>query len=657
MPLRQKLFLILGLITIVPLLVLLFGVVERVQRDLETRIESEIHSTLDKMSQEVDTLINSQKSLALGLARVPMVREFITAAAEDNDAMYERKAAALQSFFLRYQQAVPAIQAMRVIDRTGKTLVKVKEGYAVEPEFLDDTRGRYYIADQSHRPFFHTAITERRDIYISDFELGQVREDAEFCPAMLRYSIPIYATGAAEGIDGLLVVNMWGRRIDETVLAALGGQSGKVYIVEVNDNATRDGIYLYHDETNYRFANQLGTSYRFSTDVGEKNWKAIKRTDGPDTLLVGDDRLFFYRQYRPYDDRSSSWLLVVEKSRDAVFAPITRLRVSIWFLMGLLLVLSLLITRWLAERMARPVRELAAFITRYADGDQYIRYTERRDDEIGVAGKAFNYLCENLERTKQERDKAAQAAQQSERLAAVGHMAAGIGHEINNPLMNIMSLAALMEDSLKQTKDPQLKRDLKTLQEEGRRCARIIQGILNFARANEPSYREFDMCVLVRDTLGLLKHRLQSSGLRLQLELDESLVMEGDPNQLQQVLVNVLLNAIYASPRGETIRVSARDEGGNAVLEIADQGCGIGEDELARVFNPFYTTKPAGHGTGLGLSVSYGIVQEHGGEIVLESGSGRGTVVRITVPQYGGRPAADETQDEDMKTAEAGIAG
>ena len=635
MPLRQKLFFIIALMTLVPLLVLQFGVVEHIENDLETRIAAEMQEKLDNMAQELATLLESQQDLAAGLAKTPIVLDFDNFLPSD-EYTYDDHARELEEFFLNFQHQLDNIQALRYVDRTGKTLVKIKEGSRIEPVELDQKEGRYYVADQSKRPFFKNALTENVRVYVSDFELGQVQVNADFCPAMVRYSVPV--RDELSELEGVLIVNMWGTRIDETILSAVSGFSGNAYVVEVNDRAKgRDGIYLFHKDNNQRFANQLGTSFRISTDVGTENWQRMRNDAEPGYMLLDDGRMFFYSKFSPYEDNRSSWLLLIEADYETVFESVTQLRWSIWVLLAALLVLSLVIARWAADRLAKPVQELATTITKYADGDEHARYTDdSRNDEVGIVGRAFNYLCGSLERARSERDKAETAARQSERLAAVGQMAAGVGHEINNPLMNIMSLASLIEQSVdEQEQAEQIRSDLHTLQEEGARCARIVQGILKFARASEPVYEQFMLDVLLSDTVELLKHRADAKMLKLEINLEPGLSMCGDPNQLQQVLVNLLLNAFHASHEGDVIRLNASHDHGSASIEIIDHGEGISDSDMSHIFNPFFSTKPEGEGTGLGLSVSYGIIKKHDGEISLDSEVGKGTRVEIRLPLDG----------------------
>ena len=634
MQLRQKFFLVLTLLTAVPLLILLFGVVDQIESEVRTQTEKELHISLDKMADEITLILDNQKSITRGLAHVPAVRQFASIVnkplgSEVEPEEYQRRAEELEQFFLNYAHVVPTIQALRFIDTQGKTLVKVKEGKPVEPKQFDKKFQRLYVADQSNKNFFKYTVGVAQDVVMSDFELGQVTTEADFCPAMVRYS-----TNVKDEVDreeGLLVVNMWGTRIDSTIEASLGGYPGNAFVVEMNDGSVRDGIYLYHRDTDKRFGNQLKSQYRFTGEISPEDWQHIKDNRERGSLYLNDGRMLFFRTLAPFESRpNTTWLLLIAADSKTIFAPIEDMRRSIWLLLGVLLVISLLISVWAAWQLAQPVHELAEVITRYADGDHRIRYQDKRKDEIGIAGKAFNYLTSSLEKAERERDKAEQQVRQSERLASVGQLAAGIGHEINNPLMNIMSLAALVEESVKG--DGQAKSDLQLLQKEGQRCARIVHGILSFARENKPDYREFNMSDLVEETLKLLQHRIESADITVVTEQARDLLMIGDMNQLQQVLVNIILNAVQASKAGGTIHIRSYKDIDYIAVEIIDSGAGIRPDAFNKVFDPFFTTKSEGEGTGLGLSVSYGIVKHHGGTIHIENNQQAGLRVVILLP-------------------------
>jgi len=649
MQLRQKLFLVLGLMAMIPLLFLLFGVVGHVERELESSTSREIHKTLDNLSQEISTLMDNQKSLVRGLAKVPVVKEFAQAVVDKSEeSPYEERAIDLMAFFLNYQSTVPSIQAIRFTDLSGKTLVKIKEGRLIPNKNLFPD-GRRYVEDIAYKPFFKWAIKTDEEISISNFERGKVSGEVDFCPSMVRYTVPI--RDELESPFGLLIVNMWGRRVDDAVHAALGGYPGKAYIVEVNSDKERDGIYLYHEDTDKRFANQVGTNFRFTNEVTDDDWRQIKAATKPGMVSPNQDKLFYYSKFSPYTDRETKWLLVIEMDRETILEPISGLRNWIVYLMLIVVVVSLFIARWVATRLAEPVHDLAQIITRYADGDRNAHYSHDHKDEIGMAGKAFNYLTHRLEKVQKQRIKAEISARQAERLAAVGQMAAGIGHEINNPLMNIMSLASLVDQSIPEDQT-QIKDDLKALQNEGKRCAGIVQGVLNFARENKPKYEEFDFSKLMQDTADIFEHRARTSNVEIKLDLESPLIMQGDAGQLQQVLVNVVVNALHASTPGSYITLRARDVDGKIMAEILDNGNGITDENIARAFSPFFTTKPEGAGTGLGLSVSYGIIRKHGGSIVLENRLDGGVRVEIILPIVSSKKDTLNDQETEVDNAD-----
>ena len=635
MQLRHKFFIAISLLTMLPLLILQFGVVERMEQEVQLRTEHELNASLDKMAGELLLILNNQKSIANGLSRVPAVRQFANSVVPQQKlAKYNNRANHLEHFFLNYQHSVPSIQALRFMDVSGKSLVKVKEGKPIDAKNFDKKNNRYYVADQSSKQFFKEAIKSAHQgkVVISDFELGQVTFGADFCPSMVRYSVPV--RDEIDQLQGLLVVNMWGTRLDSAVKSTMSAYPANSYIVEINKNKLRDGIYLFHPETKKRFANQLKTNFRFSNEVTTEEWKQMQLVESYGSTFHDDGRMFFYKTISPFQNRDTKWLLLIEASSEKIFESVNNMRRSIWLLVASLVIGSLILAVWASGRLTRPVHRLAEIIRKFADGERGVRYQGPINDEVGLAGKAFNYLTTTLEETEKERERAVRAACQSERLAALGQMAAGIGHEINNPLMNIMSLATLVEEALGEGHDD-TKNDILLLRKEGHRCARIIQGILNFARENEPSYQPFDLSKLITETLELLHHRIDSSDINLITNIEKELVMEGDAGMLQQVLVNLLLNAIQASSANATILINAKKQNEMLFVEIIDQGTGIKGKDFSKIFDPFFTTKSEGEGTGLGLSVSYGIIKHHGGSISIENVEDAGVKVKITLPVKG----------------------
>jgi signal transduction histidine kinase len=219
----------------------------------------------------------------------------------------------------------------------------------------------------------------------------------------------------------------------------------------------------------------------------------------------------------------------------------------------------------------------------------------------------------------------------AEKLATTGVLAAGMAHEVGTPLGIIRARAEILTDEIKQEG---AKRALDAIIQQIDRISSTIGQVLDFSRAQPVEMRAISAQMAIQSTLDLLEHRFRQQHLDVRLDVAPDLPMlAGDANQLQQVLVNIILNACDACPEGGTIDISVRADGASRVRwEIRDNGTGIPEQDVLAVFDPFFTTKKRGEGTGLGLPVAASIVRNHGGEIALASTVDQGTTVTILWP-------------------------
>ena len=227
----------------------------------------------------------------------------------------------------------------------------------------------------------------------------------------------------------------------------------------------------------------------------------------------------------------------------------------------------------------------------------------------------------------------------AERLAAIGQLSAGIAHEIGTPLNVVLGHAELIHD-LVESKGVQKSANL--IAEQVERISKILGGLMRFAGDREAKMERVDLGKLVTESCDLL----QMAARDAKVELEGSCVIDegsevrrevqGDAGQLQQVLTNLILNAIQASEAGDRVSVKCESIEGGHSLVVTDEGCGIPEDLVDSVFDPFVTTKDVGSGTGLGLAVSYGIVKDHGGDMRVESKVGEGTTFTVTLPTRAG---------------------
>jgi signal transduction histidine kinase len=277
----------------------------------------------------------------------------------------------------------------------------------------------------------------------------------------------------------------------------------------------------------------------------------------------------------------------------------------------------------------------------------------RQHDEIAELGQEMNAMSSKLSDANTRlvaetaaRVHAMQQLRHAERLVTVGKLASGIAHELGTPL-NVVSGRAKMISQNADATDV-VRNNARIVMEQSERMAQIIRQLLDFARAGKPNKSLVDLKHLAASTLSLLRPIADKRRVTLHFEATEPVSeVVADATQLQQVVTNLVVNAVQASPESTTVEVGLRmaasktkpgPEGstkqgpGFACITVSDHGTGMGEETLERVFEPFFTTKDVGEGTGLGLAVAYGIVQEHGGFITVESKLDEGSRFEVYLP-------------------------
>ncbi len=290
---------------------------------------------------------------------------------------------------------------------------------------------------------------------------------------------------------------------------------------------------------------------------------------------------------------------------------------------------------WLNRRLVvRPVAALVEGTRRVSEGDLDVTIPVSGRHELGQLAKAFNDMTRNLADIHRQ-------LAQADKLASVGRLAAGIAHEINNPLTGVLSYASLLRKRMEH--DVPACEDLDVIVRETVRCRGIIRGLLDFARPTAPARKPMDLNDVVRRSVSVVMTQLSMNHVDLSLDLAADLpLVQADANQIQQVVVNLLLNAADAiGSDGGKIRATTTVTATAIELLLKDSGHGIPPEDLPRIFEPFFTTK-GNHGTGLGLAVSWGIVEAHGGSLEVHSEVGDGTSFTLSLPtsaQSDGDPA------------------
>jgi signal transduction histidine kinase len=316
-------------------------------------------------------------------------------------------------------------------------------------------------------------------------------------------------------------------------------------------------------------------------------------------------------------------------------------------------VATIVIGYMLAQSIAKPILKLRSISQAVASGDLDQSSGFHRADEIGELASAFDTMTFKLrERTEEaarlyaetvkrneelaEANEKLQKTQaqliQSEKLASVGQLTAGIVHDVKNPLAVIKGLAEELHEEF--GLDPTTRDQLKTIRLSATKANTIVTDLLKFARQSTPDLHRRDMRETIHSSLRLTEYLTRKGGVEVVVDMPEDPVMVTyDAQQIEQVLINLISNAVHAMKNGGTLRVNLGQADRAVAIAVQDTGTGIARENLPRIFDPFFTTKPEGEGTGLGLSVSYGIVSNHHGQIDVESKLGWGTTFTILLPE------------------------
>lgn len=367
--------------------------------------------------------------------------------------------------------------------------------------------------------------------------------------------------------------------------------------------------------------------------VSDPKFKAGKpltediHSKGIDDCLNGITGTGFYNNYEGTPVLGSfRWLqerelcIVAEISQAEAFAPIYSLKRNV-LRAGVFLTFALLVSiPFFAFTITRPLMSLVKGAEEIGKGKLDYRIKVRSKDEIGILAGAFNSMVKSLEESQRQ-------LIQSEKLASLGQLAAGIAHEINNPLTNISNNAQMLQQEV----GGRAAKRLKVIEENIDKASRIVRNLLDFSRAPEFHPEFIDITLLLEKSLEFMEHDLKRIEVvkRFSKNLPEVLV---DPLQIQQVFVNLITNACQAMPNGGRLTLTTDSTDKTVEVRISDTGEGIPKEHMDKIFDPFFTTRKVGKGTGLGLSISYRIIDRHGGRIKVESEVGKGSTFIIELP-------------------------
>ncbi|RDH82619.1 MAG: sensor histidine kinase [endosymbiont of Galathealinum brachiosum] len=636
MRLKSSIFLWVSLATILPLTALILGITAYSEQVYLKNIDNDIYINMENISKELNFRLTYEREVILSLANSPAMEQFApvlqTAAEGDLHINYFEEVDKLNNFLAGFQHSVPGLDTVRVLDIDGHALIKVRFGKLIpahfegiadlpltEEELVDTGFLSWMWQLKANELVYGNLPLSKRD-YTSGKELS-----------IMNSIVPVSFDNKT--IIGFLTARALGDQFDHILESLHRTNNIKLTVAEYNpDTAQRHGIILYSDELQIKFSQPLDPDTKLNKILGEQTWNNLQSKRFGSFVNHVQNKRYYFQEFYPYNNQLVSWIMVLQLDNSDIAAPFQRIRFGLLAVAVLALVISLLLANIGARNIAEPITLFADLLKRYADGEpDFSRQPTKGADELKQLDQSFHYLVDTLEQTEMERDSAEKMMLQNAKLASIGQMAAGIGHELNNPLNNILSYATLIKRDIPK-ENTELADDIQGLRNEALRAETIVKGILNFARQVPPEYVDFDLHVWLKDTLLLAHAQAQKFNIELKLDEHPDLPICGDRNQLQQVLVNLLMNAIHASKQNDIIIVSAHTEKQQIFITVSDQGTGIESSNKDKIFDPFFTTKNVGEGSGLGLSISIGIMQFHNGSLKLENNDRGGVNATMQIP-------------------------
>ena len=296
--------------------------------------------------------------------------------------------------------------------------------------------------------------------------------------------------------------------------------------------------------------------------------------------------------------------------------------------------IAIVFSYFISQRISVPIKKLVSASREIADGNLDAKVEIRSSDELGKLAYTFNKMGAALkERDEQLKEFTRKKISESERLAMVGQLAANVAHELNNPLQGIVTYASLTLE--KETFDNSCRQNVSKIVVQANRCRDIIRGLLDFSRQKNPDKTLCNVNALLQGCVSLVENQAIFHNIDVVMNFDPSLpLIIVDPSQIERVFLNLIINAAEAMEGTGTLTITTRIDSLDHYLDIdvQDTGPGISPENIGKIFDPFFTTKDTGHGVGLGLAISYGIVEEHNGKLTVKSDLGKGTTFTVSLP-------------------------
>lgn len=622
--------------TLLPVVALVLGVTAISEHRFQQEVNREISDNIQSLTGEINNRLRYEREVLRGIAHSQQIQTMLNTLVASGEGIRHPDLTSdrirANSFLAGLQHTVPGLGSIRILDSAGNTVVKTTMGRAASPMFRSLSQVNYVEAELENPAFLKklkaAPINEVSFIMLPpslwDVAPGQF-------PSMLYGVYPLRNFGNNRA--GYVVLNTYGEYLDQILSFSPKPRNTHILVIEHDPgNPQRDGLVLYNDKTGRTFVTpeeaKPATNPQYAQTIDHNHlWqKAVALSNGMYEAPNGKTRTYF-QEYHPYPNSLVSWFIMMQTPSDFTSAPFQDIHRSLWGFTLLALGISLLLAGLGARYFSRPIIRLGRSLKNFADGNvNEIIPVDSRTTEVRQLQQSFRYLTAHLTEEERKRQTAERQMLQQAKLASIGEMAAGIGHEINNPLNNILTLTRLLARQLPPDKT-EVHADLEDLRAEALRVGHIVRGVMNFARQLPPDHQPTPITEWLLELIDRLQPEAMAADVFLNLSLDDQDCLASfDPNQIGQVVINLVRNAIHASPPNGEISINARCKPHCVEIEVLDHGPGIDPQALDKVFDPFFTTKSVDKGTGLGLSISLGIVQYHGGTLIIKNRTDRSGV-------------------------------
>ena len=621
------------LVGIVSLIIGVTIVYQTVHSEAFRRVNLDLYAARDIYSHHIQLVETSLKISARGLGMSPNLDQLTSSSAAD---------------YISQISGLADLDFAGVVDKNGRTLHRIgPTPHSISPASPENPIAALVIEHKAS--ISGTMVLSNAFLSEENPELAQrARIPLTSESNSSSFSRPVKARGLAiaAGVpiiqDGAIVGALYGGILLNRDLKIVDKVNNTIFHQEIYEGRNIGKTSIFFDDirisTSVRLPSErraIGTlvSSEVKTSVLEKGERWINQTS-----LLND---WHIAAYEPIEDMAGNRVGILgvavewEKYQDIITRAL-----SIFILTAIIgMVLATGLGYLLAQRIMKPVYQLVTASQRVSEGDLSPEIGPPAKGEIGILQATFRQMVEALQARRTQR--LAESENQllrTEQQASIGRFAAGVAHEINNPLTGVLTYTHML--LRREDIDNDIRSDLQTIVAATERVRRIVKGLLDFSRQTELDRESADVNRLVRSTLTLVENQALLKGISIEFHPGDSMPnLILDRSQFRSVMLNIILNAVDATVPGGSVNIytatglSAGTEGKTGVeITIADTGCGIPRENLDKIFDPFFTTKDVGQGTGLGLAVSFGIVRRHGGTIRVQSEVGKGTRFFVWLP-------------------------